>query len=151
MYPYWYQAPYWYNYYYYYFYKYPLPLRDDVDYSEDEYKEDDYQRDEMMRKYRSPDGQDELPEEMPIEGEYVPSPPTQYPIGSLGYYGSLGEFTPGGPFGTQQAVLSADAVLAQLEENNPEILTAMTSFNIPYNTARDILRRIVEATLSYCR
>lgn len=158
MYPFWYPQPYWCNYYFYkYPYRYPSSFNDlDDSYDEEHDKPEKNGDDEdgTFEQYRSVDKQDAeiYPvQDIQAEGEYVPSPPTQFPIGSLGYYGSIGEIIAENHSQTQQHVVSVEEIMSILDRSQPEILRTMALYRIPYKTAVDILRKIVETTLRYCR
>lgn len=140
MYPYW-NMPYWYNYYY--FYKYPSLMRCD--------DEDDKCEDKHTHDYRN-----EADRQMPqVPQGYTPGAPTQFPIGNFGHYGATEGMPPGGmpqtqqPSQTQQPTSSSDGIMNNIMQNEPDIMKSLTSYGVPYQSALQLMSRIIQATLRY--
>jgi hypothetical protein len=144
MFPFWYPAPYWYNYYYY-FYKYPTYYRNE---EYDENEEHDYYSDDAANESIYHENRQM---QTPAGTGYTPGAPTQYPLGNLGHYGYTGGTQPGGPGQTLQTAQSPDEIFRTLEQSDPEIMKTMAAYSIPYETARRMIVRVIEASLRYCR
>lgn len=141
MYPSRYPAPYWYNYYY--FYKFPTYYHCDEC---DEYDEDDRHRDDEIDEQIHSDKR-----QIPQGTGYTPGAPTQYPFGNLGHYGYSGETQQGVPGQMPQAVQPAEEIFKVIERGDSEIMRTLSLYNVPYETARQIIVRVIEMSLRYCR
>lgn len=89
--------------------------------------------------------------------ERISGPGMQMPQGGQGNFGFFqpgipgqmqGSTTQGAPGMPMQQMMNPQQMLQSIERNNPDIINAMTNYNIPITTARQIILSIIQAVQS---